>query len=94
MLESLKFKQMAMDEQMNDELFYSNLSNIYTGRLEQICLQEFDIHDSDDASMNKFNTIVKFILFSCPNLKNIVLNTDEIYGRGEMNLDFRENRFL
>lgn len=94
MLESLKFKQMAIDEWMNDELFYSKLSNIYIGRLEQICLQEFDIHDSDDASMNEFNMIVKFILRSCPNLKNIVLNADEIYARGEMNLDFRENLFL
>lgn len=79
--------------EINGDLFSSKLTNINVGRLETVGLVDINIPKSD-VSVKISNLILSFVLQSCPNLKNLVLNADQCLNPRGINLDFRRNRLL
>lgn len=91
MLESFQYRDFMTDEDLDDDLFYKGLSNVSIGRLISLCLSRFVIDDSDCTSMYKSNLLFDTILRSSPNLKDLIIDAENITARGSINLDVRGN---
>lgn len=93
MLKILEFGHIFIDEDTEDDFISKKVSGIQALGLESLRIFEVAVDAADD-SMAKSNIFFNDILGSCPNLRNIKIDTSYIVGRAVIYLDFRENPLL